>query len=747
MSNINDLIIEIQGKIDIYKLKAENQRNKTAMCYEDNTLSYANWILGLHKDTPNTTKTVYLYKNVCEKNDGMYEEYLLLRPDKEIDEDGKTLRTHMANTSKEDQHEFANNKGLLEDGRNELDRLKGELNENETLRNEKATTSEQILETVKGEQQELSDKKTLMEGLQDKLNEINTDLSKQQGELREKEGELSEKEEERDNIMSSLNSIQGGDDDDESNHDIRSAETLHLPNTYEGIAPGTNDGTDETAQGIERAIDGTAQDIERDDQRTELLNEDIEQLNQEIEPLQIEVNRIQSKVSGLEEQFTQINTEIQEVGIATLEGTIQGQLGDIQTLTQELTELNKQGVSINNNITLLDPIVNELGKAIDTHKENFANKPNKLYEIEIKDFENDDVKAIDVLNADYIDIGLLYEDLAYMVGKTRTEIRTQDQVIPSESVTNTQAASQSDTDSDTVSISDINIVTAADNQPLPDEVKIDDMRPIEQGITQIPSNTSTNNDTFEIDDTTILTPNNQPLLEEVNIDEMSPIEQGITKIYLNDSDSDSDSDSDTVSIDNTTILTPTDNQPLLDDSLLTSSDTVTQGQPVIPNDSLFDIDTSYEDEEAFLHDAPPQLIEDLQFIEDKFNAYDEYKDITDRSFEIVKSIIKESILGPLQKLYTDAGLGDMRATLIITRLSNAIKKKDINTFLNMISDMKTNINDYYNTTDSNDQEEILKKLVKEIRQYSGGLVNRQKTKKQKPLRKNNSFRKKRKAKV
>ena len=465
MSNINDLIIEIQGKIDIYKLKAENQRNKTAMCYEDNTLSYANWILGLHKDTPNTTKTVYLYKNVCEKNDGMYEEYLLLRPDKEIDDDGKTLRTHMAKTSQEDQDEFANNKGLLEDGRNELDRLKGELNENETLRNEKATTSEQILETVKGEQQELSDKKTLMEGLQDKLNEINTHLSKQQrelrekeGELSEKEGELSEKEEERDNIMSSLKSIQRGDDDDddeadESNDDIRSADTLPSPNTDVGteeIAPETNVGTKEIAQ-----------DIELDDQRTVLLNEEIEQLDKIIEPLQKEVNRIQANVSGLEEQFTQINTEIQEVGIATLEGTIQGQLGDIQTLTQELTELNKQCVSINNNITLLDPIVNELGKAIDTHKENFANKPNKLYEIQIKDFENDDVKAIDVLNADYIDIGLLYEDLAYMVGKTRT----QDPVIPSESVTNIEAASQSDTDSDTVSISDINIVTAADDPP------------------------------------------------------------------------------------------------------------------------------------------------------------------------------------------------------------------------------------------------------------------------------------------
>ena len=60
MSNIDDLIQEIEEQITIYNLKAQNQDNKTAICYEANTLSYANWILGLHKDvSPNTTKTVY----------------------------------------------------------------------------------------------------------------------------------------------------------------------------------------------------------------------------------------------------------------------------------------------------------------------------------------------------------------------------------------------------------------------------------------------------------------------------------------------------------------------------------------------------------------------------------------------------------------------------------------------------------------------------------------------------------------
>ena len=86
MSNIDDLINEIQGKIQIYENEAMIQDNKKNICYEGNTLSYANWILGLHKDTPNTINTVYLYTNVCKKsyygNDRMYKEYLLLRPDK-----------------------------------------------------------------------------------------------------------------------------------------------------------------------------------------------------------------------------------------------------------------------------------------------------------------------------------------------------------------------------------------------------------------------------------------------------------------------------------------------------------------------------------------------------------------------------------------------------------------------------------------------------------------------------------------
>ena len=64
MSNINELINEIQGKIQIYKLQADIQDDKKKICYEGLPLSYANWILGLHKDTPNTINTVYLYTNV-----------------------------------------------------------------------------------------------------------------------------------------------------------------------------------------------------------------------------------------------------------------------------------------------------------------------------------------------------------------------------------------------------------------------------------------------------------------------------------------------------------------------------------------------------------------------------------------------------------------------------------------------------------------------------------------------------------
>ena len=43
MSNINDLAFEIQSKIDMYKLQAEIQDDKKKICYEGNTLSYANW--------------------------------------------------------------------------------------------------------------------------------------------------------------------------------------------------------------------------------------------------------------------------------------------------------------------------------------------------------------------------------------------------------------------------------------------------------------------------------------------------------------------------------------------------------------------------------------------------------------------------------------------------------------------------------------------------------------------------------
>ena len=770
MSNINDLITEIEPQIITYNLKADIQSNKTDVCYEDNTLSYANWILGLHKDTSNTTKTVYLYTNVCEKNGRMYEEYLLLRPDKEIDDDGKTLRTHMKEKYEEDKRELENNKKLLEKGRDELSRLQTEFNENETLRENKANTLKEIQNKVEGEQQELTDKKTILknERLEDKLNEIKTELSKQEGELREKEGELREKEEQRDNIMNSLKNIQGGvDDDDDEQGYIRTAETL--PDTddiTEGVAQETNDNTNDDTKEME-------QDTESDDQRTVLLNEEIEELNQEIKPLQLKVNTIQSNVSNLEQQFTQINNRIQELGIATLEQTITEELESIQTLTQELRELNKQGVLINNDISRLDPMVSQLGQAIEAHKDNFDNKPNKLYEIEIKDFGNNLVKAVNVLNADYIDIGLLYEDVAYMVGKKSTEPPAPNPVMVRESdstkslpaaqqpviVRESTSDSDSDTGSDNVSISDVDILTANIDETLTEGFMTDNVSPQKQDKTLTPSNTSTNNDTFEINKTDILTPDKQSLLlEEVNIDDTTPLLDNPAVISSNsDIDSDSDSDSD-VNIKTSDIVTR-DEQGLFNDSLSELPDTDTilqQDQLELPTDIINvpnedeDEDEEY-DEESFFHDAPPPLIENLQFIEDKFNAYDDTDGIKDRTVDAVKGFLKDDILGPFQEIYTTAGVGNMKAPLIINKLSNAIQKRDINTFLKMISDMKTSLNGYYDTTDSNEQEEILEQLVKSFKEkfpkYSGGSVKKQKTKKQKPLRKNNSFRKKRRAKV
>ena len=754
MSNIKELINEIEPQIITYNLKADIQDKKKEICYEDNTLSYANWILGLHKDTSNTTKTVYLYTNVCEKNGRMYEEYLLLRPDKEIDDDGKTLRTHMKEKYEEDKRELENNKKLLEKGRDELSRLQTKFNENETLRENKANTLKEIQNKVEGEQQELTDKKTILknERLEDKLNEIKTELSKQEGELREKEGELREKEEQRDNIMNSLKNIQGGVDDD-----IWTAETLPLPDTdniTEGIAQETNDDTKEMEQ-----------DTESDDQRTVLLNEEIEELNQEIKHLQ-------PKVSDLEEQFTQINNRIQQLGIATLEQTIIQELEAIQTLTQELRELNKQGVLINDDISRLDPMVSQLGQAIEAHKDNFDNKPNKLYEIEIKDFGNNLVKAVNVLNADYIDIGLLYEDVAYMVGKKSTEPPTPDPVMVRESdstkslpaaqqpviVNESTSDSESDTGSDNVSIGDVDILTANTDEILTEGFMTDNMSPQEQDNTLTPSNTSTNNDTFEINKTDILTPDKQSLLlEEVNIDDTTPLLDNPAVISLN-SDSDSDSDSD-VNIKTSDIVTR-DEQGLFNDSLLELPDTNTilqQDQLEIPTDIINvpnededEYDEEY-DEESFFHDAPPPLIENLQFIEDNFNAYDDPDGIKDITVDAVKGFLKNDILGPFQEIYTKAGVSNMKAPLIINKLSNAIQKRDINTFLDMISHMKTSIKNYYNTTDSEEQEKILEQLVKSFKEkfpkYSGGSVKKQKTKNQKPLRKNNSFRKKRKAKV
>ena len=633
MSNIDDLIQEIEEQITIYNLKAQNQDNKTAICYEANTLSYANWILGLHKDvSPNTTKTVYLYTNVCKKDDSMYEEYLLLRPDKEITEDGKTLRKHMNEKYEEDEGALENNKKLLEKGRTELSRLQTEFNENKTLRNDKVNTLEQIQNKVDGEQQELTDKKTILkyEGLEDKLNEIKTELSKQEGELRDKE-------EQRDDIMNSLNTIITATPLPETNDD------------REDTVQAANDDRDDTVQTTE----GMEQDTNDDDdnagptnEELEQLKKELEQLNKELEQLNEELQHLQQKKTDLEQQFSEINNRIQEqeLGIATLEQTITKELESIQTLTQQLTELNKQGVSINEDIKRLD-IVSTLEQKIEAHNENFGNKPNKLYEIEIKDFGNDHVKAVSILNADYIDITLLHEDVAYMVGK-----------------------------SNVVSIDDSDILYANTYQPLTEGSIADNRSVQEQGNTLPLSNTGTNNDTFDTD----------------NI--------------------------------------------------------VTQNKRELPNYTI-DYEDEDEDEESFLHDAAPQLIEDLQFIEKKFKAYDDYNGIQDTTIDDVQSIINDSIFGPLRELYTHAGAGDLKALLIINNLSNALKKKNIDKFLIMISDIKASINDYYKTPDNDKQERILNELFTKFRNFKGGTVKKQKPKKQKTLRKNNSFRKKRKAKV
>lgn len=756
MSNIEELINEIKAKIKIYKLQAENQDKKKEICYEGKTLSYANWILGLHKDeSPNTTKTVYLYTNVCKKDDGMYEEYLLLRPDKEIDDDGKTLRTHMKEKYEEDKRELENNKKLLEKGRDELSRLQTEFNENETLRKNKANTLKEIQNKVEGEQKELTDKKTILknERLEDKLNEIKTELSKQEGELREKE-------EQRDNIMNSLNTIitatplpETNDDSEETVQDTND-DREDMVQTTEGMVQDTND-DDQRIENIQGGVD--------DDDNAGPTNEELEKLNEELQHLQQEK-------TDFERQFTQINNRIQQHGIATLEQTIIQELEDIQTLTQELRELNKQGVLINDDISRLDPMVSQLGQAIEAHKDNFDNKPNKLYEIEIKDFGNNLVKAVNVLNADYIDIGLLYEDVAYMVGKKSTEPPTPNPVIVRESdstkslpaaqqpviVRESTSDSESVTGSDNVSIGDVDILTANIDETLTDGFMTDNMSPQEQDKTLTPSNTSTNNDTFEINKTDILTPDKQSLLlEEVNIDDTTPLLDNPAVISLN-SDSDSDSD---VNIKTSDIVTR-DEQGLFNDSLLELPDTNTilqQDQLEIPTDIINvpnededEYDEEY-DEKSFFHDAPPPLIENLQFIEDKFNAYDDPDGIKDRTVVAVKGFLKNDILGPFQEIYTKAGVSNMKAPLIINKLSNAIQKRDINTFLKMISHMKTSLNGYYDTTDSEEQEKILEQLVKSFKEdfpkYSGGSVKKQKTKKQKPLRKNNSFRKKRKAKV
>ena len=782
MSNINDLVFEIQSKIDIYKLQAENQDKKKEICYEGNTLSYANWILGLHKDeSPNTTKTVYLYTNMCKKNDGMYEEYLLVRPDKEITEDGKTLRTHMKEKYKKDEGELKDNKDLLTDGRTELNRLTEKLKENETLRNDKVDTLKQIRDKVTTEQQELTDKKTIRkdEGLEDKLNEIKTELRDKEGELRDKEGELRDKEEQRDDIMNSLNTIitatplpETNDDREDTVQDTND-DRDDMVQTTKGMEQDTND-DDQRIENIQGGVD--------DDDNAGPTNEELEKLNEELEKLNEELEPLQQEKTDLEEQFTQINNRIQEqeLGIATLEQTITEELKSIQTLTQELTELNKQGVSINTDIERLD-IVSKLEQKIEAHNENFDNKPNKLYEIKIKDFGNEHVKAISILNADYIDIGLLNQDVAYMVGKKPTELPTEDPVIISER-DNTESTSfaqqpvvtdesisdsDSDTGSDNVSIGDIDIdidntgILTPDKQPLLlDEVDVDSDN---LTLQENPAVISLNSDTAGESDFNIEASffNEKPLLEEVPSDNLT-LQEPPAVISLNsNSDSDSDSESD-VNIKTSDIVTH-DEQGSFNDSLLELPDTDTilqQEQLELPKDiinetsniltqdqlELSNEDEDEYDEEAFFHDATPKLIEDLQFIEDQLKSYDDYKYIKDRTFEVVESIIKENLLEHFKELYINASIGDLPATLIITKLSNALKKKDIKTFLEMISDMKTSINEYYDTTDNNEQE-ILNQLVKKFRKYRGGSVKKQKTKKQKPLRKNNSFRKKRKAKV
>ena len=798
MSNINSLVLQIQSTIDIYELQAENQDKKKEICYEGNTLSYANWILGLHKDeSPNTTNTVYLYTNVCKKNDGMYEEYLLVRPDKKIKDD-KTLRTHMKEKYKKDEGDLKDNKDLLTDGRTELNRLTEKLKENETLRKDKVKTLKQIRKKVTTEQEELTDKKTTLEdeGLEDKLNEISPKLLEQQKKLREKQGEIREKEEQRDDIMNSLQNIQGGADSDDDNAgptdiSITATTLLDTNDDTEGMEQQTNDDTEgmeqqtnddtegmeqqtnDNTEGMEQQTNDDDQRIEQLNEKLEQLNEELEQLNEELEQLNKELEPLQQEVTVLEEDFSKINNRIQELGIATLEQTITDELESIQTLTQELTELNKQGGLIDNDIEVLD-VVSTLEQKIEAHKHNFESKPNKLYEIKIKDFGDDNVQAVNVLNADYIDIGMLYEDVAYMVGKKPTELPTEDPVIISES-DNTESTSfaqqpvvtgesisdsDSDTGSDNVSIGDLDILTPDKQQLLLDEFDSNNLTLQEQDkpvVISLDSDSDSDSD-FNIEASFF---NEKPLLEEVPSDNLT-LQEPPAVISLNsNSDSDSDSESD-VNIKTSDIVTH-DEQGSFNDSLLELPDTDTilqQEQLELPKDiinetsniltqdqlELSNEDEDEYDEEAFFHDATPKLIEDLQFIEDQLKSYDDYKYIKDRTFEVVESIIKENLLEHFKELYINASIGDLPATLIITKLSNALKKKDINKFLSMISDMKTSINEYYNTNDNNEQE-ILEQLVKKFRKYRGGSVKKQKTKKQKPLRKNNSFRKKRKAKV
>ena len=93
------------------------------------------------------------------------------------------------------------------------------------------------------------------------------------------------------------------------------------------------------------------------------------------------------------------------------------------------------------------------------------------------------------------------------------------------------------------------------------------------------------------------------------------------------------------------------------------------------------------------------------------------------------------------------GLSDKPAMNIINKLSKTLKKRNIKTFLEMISHIKDSLNEYYNTLNEDEKKIALDGLVSKFRKHSGGTVKKQKPKKQKTLRKNNSFRKKRKAKV